>query len=232
LKLVARELTVRVPDWRICTETLIAYPLLPGEPGLTLDPASGAPIWHFDPTSPDYARSLGRLIAAMHRIDLERVRAAGVPVDSPEDVRAKQRANLATVAAEFSIADTLRTRWQSWLDDDSLWPAHTTFTHGELYPAHVLIDRDAQVQSVLDWTTARGGDPAIDFVFQHMMAGPSFAVTVEAYEAEGGRPEPRLAERCAAIALAGPLNYALFALASGQPEHRAAAVAQLNPAQP
>ena len=66
LQAVAPHLSAAVPDWRIHTDELIAYPLLPGKPGLTLDGA-GAPVWHFDVASLTYAESLGDLLAELHR---------------------------------------------------------------------------------------------------------------------------------------------------------------------
>ena len=36
-------LSVAVPEWRVRSSELIAYPRLPGAPGLTLDPATKAP---------------------------------------------------------------------------------------------------------------------------------------------------------------------------------------------
>ncbi|MGW7757415.1 phosphotransferase [Streptomyces violaceusniger] len=53
---------VAVPDWQVGFPELIAYPALPGAPGLTLTNA-GQPNWHMDPASPNYAGRLGRLLA-------------------------------------------------------------------------------------------------------------------------------------------------------------------------
>ena len=47
LSAIAPHLSVAVPDWQIHTAELIAYPLLPGDPGLTID-ERGGPRWHFD----------------------------------------------------------------------------------------------------------------------------------------------------------------------------------------
>ncbi|GAA1132716.1 hypothetical protein [Citricoccus alkalitolerans] len=49
LDLVGPRLSVAVPQWGVQATDLIAYPALPGEPGLTLDP-DGAPVWHLDIT--------------------------------------------------------------------------------------------------------------------------------------------------------------------------------------
>lgn len=229
LAFLRADFSVAVPHWRVHTETLIAYPRLPGSPGLTLDPATKAPIWHLDPQSPVYAIALGKLIAELHRIDAERARAAGVPAQSAAEVRDTWRDDIERVAKELPVAASSLAGWRAWLADDALWPTVVTFTHGELYPAHVLVDSDVNISGVLDWTTARVGDPAVDFTFQHMMAGPSFDLTVRAYEDAGGRVHPRLAERCAAIAAAGPVLYGIYALTTGDPAHREAAIAQLDP---
>lgn len=229
LEFVAPRLSVAVPRWQVCSERLVAYPRLPGEPGLTLD-ASGQPEWHFEPSSPEFAAALGRLIAELHGLDAEAAAAAGVPATSASGVRARWRADFETVRSEFPIAPALHARWSAWLDDDALWPDHVAFTHGELYAAHVLIDTPARILGVLDWTTAKVGDPAIDFTYQHMMGPAAFDTTVQAYRAAGGVAHPRLAERCAGLVAAAPLVYALFALNSREPQHRASAAAQLAPA--
>jgi aminoglycoside phosphotransferase (APT) family kinase protein len=120
-------------------------------------------------------------------------------------------------------------RWEAWLGNDALWPDATAFTHGELYAAHVLIEPPARIVGVLDWTTAKVGDPAIDFTYQHMMGPAAFDATVAAYLEAGGREHPHLAARCAELAAAAPLAYGVFALRSGDPQHRTSAAAQLCP---
>ena len=64
LKRVAPHLDVAVPDWRIQSADLIAYPLLPGEPGLTIAD-DGTPTWHFNEESPTFANSLGEFLARL-----------------------------------------------------------------------------------------------------------------------------------------------------------------------
>ncbi|MBE0008934.1 MULTISPECIES: macrolide 2'-phosphotransferase [unclassified Arthrobacter] len=220
-------LDVAVPDWRIKAADLIAYPLLPGTPGLTLDDA-GQPVWHFDTSSEHYATSLGQLIAALHSVDVGDAAAAGVNVRTSAGVRDKWRADIALAKEHFTVADSLLTRWSRWIDDDSLWPDRTVLTHGELYPAHLLLGPDDGILSVLDWTTAAVGDPALDFMFQQVSAPPeAFTRTVDAYRDITGWDEPRLADRCAALMAAAPVGYATFALETGDPGHLAAASALL-----
>lgn len=227
LEAVKGALPVAVPDWRIVSPQLVAYPLLPGRPGLTLDPRTLAPVWHIDPSSPRYAVAFGRLLARLHALD---ARPEGMVVESPEQVRARWREDIATVCARFEVAASLQRQWAGWLSDDDAWPPFSVFTHGELYPAHVLVDDDDDITAVIDWTTARVSDPGRDFVFQHAMASPeSFARTVEAYVDGGGRVWPGLATHCAGLWSAAPVQYALFALLTDDEAHRAAVQAQLNP---
>ncbi|WP_313815913.1 macrolide 2'-phosphotransferase [Citricoccus sp.] len=228
LDLVGPQLSVAVPQWRVQATDLIAYPALPGEPGLTLD-HDGAPLWHLDVTSERYARSLGAFLAELHAIDPADAAAAGVEVLPPDEVRTRWAQDMAQVAAEFQVSPALQDRWSAWLAEDSFWPAFSVVTHGEVYPAHTLVV-DEEITAVLDWTTASVGDPARDFAIHHAVAPPEvFAATLEEYVRRGGRIWPRLGEHGAEIMAAGPVAYGLFALQSGVAEHRQAAQAQLNP---
>ncbi|HRE89410.1 MAG TPA: macrolide 2'-phosphotransferase, partial [Myxococcota bacterium] len=228
LDFVGGRLSVAVPRWQIVQPALIAYRRLPGSPGLTLD-ADKQPIWHFDPTSPEFASALGRLIAELHALDPQEAAQAGVPHATMDDVRASWRAELRAVQAEFAIAADLLEGWRTWLDDDSLWVGSTVMTHGELYAAHVLVETPGRIVGVLDWTTAKVGDPALDFTYQSMMGPETLDLTVRAYREAGGAEHPNLARRCAGILAAMPITYGLFALRSGDPEHRATAAAMLDP---
>lgn len=226
LALASRYLDVAVPDWRVAAPDLIAYPLLPGRPGLMID--GDDVTWYLDPGSLRYAAELGRVIAALHAASRAEAEELGIEVRSADEVRERWAEDIATVSAEFDVHPELSERLAAWLEDDGLWPEETVFTHGELYPAHVLIAEDHAVTGVLDWTTARVDDPARDFMYQHAFAPPeAFETTVQAYTEAGGVPWPRLAERCAALMAAGPVGYGLYALATGREEHRKAAQAQL-----
>lgn len=226
LDFVRPRLDVAVPDWRIQEPDLVAYPLLPGRPGLTVGEGN-QPVWHFDPSSGGYQRSLAELIASLHSMDPAVAAAAGIPAESPEEVRAYWANGLENALAEFRVDPGLLAGWRRWLDDDGLWPERTVLTHGELYPAHLLLDEGDRIVSVLDWTTAKVSDPALEFMYVQLISPDSFDAVVGRYQDATGFAEPRLAERCSALIAAGPLNYAAYALTTGQPEHREAAQAQL-----
>lgn len=220
---------VAVPDWRIRTPALVAYPALPGAPGLTITDA-GEPEWHMDPASPDYAARLGRLLAALHAVTPEQAAAAGVEVRTPGQARQAWRDDIDKVRAEFTVAPAFAEAWERWLADDTCWPDRTVMTHGEIYPAHVLQAEDGTVTGVLDWTTARVDDPARDLSAQFGAAGADMLhVTLEAYAAAGGHVHPGLAAQAENLWNAFPIGYALFALTTGADTDRAAAAALLDP---
>ena len=228
LDLVRERISPAVPQWRVHTEELIAYPLLPGHPGLTID--DGEVTWHVDLASQQFAQAYGQLVGQLHQVPHEEVAASGLPTPTIAEVRAARADELARVSAEFRIAPALRERWQNWLAVDTGWPERTVFTHGELYHAHLLVSDEETITGVLDWTTAGIGDPAKDLMFQAGYAPPEAFVTfLEAYAEAGGRVWPGLAEHCAELLAFGPVDYGLFALQTGEEEHRAAAQAQLDP---
>lgn len=228
LRDVAPHLSVAVPDWQIHTADLIAYPLLPGTPGLTID-EQGQPHWHFDVESADCAQSLADFLAELHSIDPALVRSSGIDEFSPAEVRQRKRDDIARVVAEFEVAPSLRERWAAWLDDDAYWPDFTTVTHGEVYPAHQLMDGPRNL-SILDWTTAAIGDPARDFMFHHAsVSAGSFDATLKRYVDKGGRVWPKFAEHCGELFSTSPVELGLYALQTGDSDHMEAARAQLNP---
>ncbi|SMY12910.1 macrolide 2'-phosphotransferase [Brevibacterium jeotgali] len=228
LRRVAPHLSVSVPDWRIHSPDLIAYPLLPGEPGLTLT-EQGEPRWHTDVSSDAYSETLGDFLSELHGIDPAEVTGTGIEVRTPAQEREKWREDIDRVAAEFEVAEHLTRRWDAWLQEDSYWPQWSVLTHGEIYPAHTLVVDDA-ITAVLDWTTAAVGDPARDFVFHRVSASPNaFAQTVTRYGAAGGRVWPRFADHCTEMFSANAVGYGLYAVETGDPAHREAAAAQLNP---
>ena len=228
LQAIAPHLSVAVPDWRIHTKDLIAYPLLPGDPGLTID-GQGQPQWHFDVEAKEYVYSLGDFLAELHLVDPSIVRTSGIEERSPAEVRQRKRDDIARVVAEFDVAPSLQDRWGAWLDDDSFWPTFTVVTHGEVYPAHQLMD-GARNLSILDWTTATIGDPARDFMFHHAsVSAEAFDATVKRYVEKGGRVWPRLAEHCGELFSTSPVELGLYALETADADHMDAAQAQLNP---
>ena len=157
------------------------------------------------------------------------VRDSGIPELSPAEVRQHKREDIDRVVCEFEVAPELSRRWNQWLDDDSYWPTFTTVTHGDVYPAHQLMDGPTNL-SILDWTTAAISDPARDFMFHRAsVSAAAFEATIARYVQAGGRVWPRFADHCAELYSTSPVELGLFALQTGDPELLSAARAQLNP---
>jgi aminoglycoside phosphotransferase (APT) family kinase protein len=231
LAFVAPRLSMAVPRWEVCSEELIAYRRLPGEPGLTLD-GSGQPVWHVEPSSPAFAAALGRLIAELQALDLEAARTAGIPASSMSEIRTRWRADVERVGAAFEIAPHApRIGGRPGSTTTRCGPSPPRSPTASSTPPTCSSTIPSRIVGVLDWTTAKVGDPAADFTYQHMMGPAAFDATVAAYLDAGGVPLPHLAERCAALAAAAPLVYGLFALQTRDPQHRAAAAALLLPAE-
>ena len=146
-----------------------------------------------------------------------------------QSVRTKpQPAQIAAVAAEFEVSQELLDRWRAWLADDRYWPTWTTVTHGEIYPAHQVMEGPT-ILGLLDWTTAAVGDPARDFAFHQASVSPeAFDLTVDRYVENGGKVWPKLAEHCAHLFSTAAVDLGLFALETGEEEHLAAAREQLG----
>jgi aminoglycoside phosphotransferase (APT) family kinase protein len=106
--------------------------------------------------------SVGQAIAAIHSLDPEMVRSAGLPEFSASD-QAKRRLNeLDGVAMTGLIPKALLERWQNALEDISLFQFTPTVVHGEMIEANVL-EQDQGVSAVLNWGALHIGDPAEDF---------------------------------------------------------------------
>lgn len=228
LKRVAPYLGVAVPDWRIQSADLIAYPLLPGEPGLTIS-NDGTPTWHFNEESPTFANSLGEFLAQLHAISPDEVSGTGIDQLTPGEFRESIRNDITRVKSAFEVSSDLLDRWTSWLADDRYWPEWSTLTHGEIYPAHLLLTGE-KIVGVLDWTTAAVSNPAKDFVFHRAsVSRQAFDATVKRYVEHGGRVWPKFADQCTELFSIAPVTYGIYALTTGDPTHVKAAAAQLNP---
>jgi macrolide phosphotransferase len=184
LGLLKGRLPVEVPDWRVATPELIAYPRLPGTPAVTIDPATMAPTWHIDRGSSAFVASLARTLAALHGIDPAEAAAAGLKVSSPAEARRALAADLDRVKREVGVGESLWRRLQTWLEDDTSWPPFTALVHGDLHVGHVLVNEASWATGVLDWTEAEVSDPAIDF------SALSEAATISAlFDGKGGQEQ-------------------------------------------
>lgn len=226
LKLIQKRLPVTVPDWRIFTPELIAYPRLPGTPAATINSEANNYDWVIDPHSPPEAfiETLAEAMAALHGIDHETASEAGLRVKQPREVRRALADRMDEIKRIFGVSEVLWDRWQAWLADDGYWPTHSSLIHGDLHPGHIVIDSDGRVTGLLDWTEAEVADPASDFTIYYAAFGePGLEKLLEHYEKAGGRVWPRIREHIAELLAAYPVLIATFAMKSGLEEYLAMA---------
>jgi aminoglycoside phosphotransferase (APT) family kinase protein len=195
LTLVGPRLPVSVPDWRLFSDELIAYPRLPGTPALSFDRVQGVRWNIIDPKNPPttFLESLARALAALHATPLEDVRAAGLAVTSAEQERQSLAEMMAATRNMLAPADATWRRWNDWLEQHATWPDHRVLVHGDLHPGHWLLDDTGQLTGLLDWTAAQVGDPGSDFGLLHGSFGASvLRDLVDGYARAGGKTWPHL----------------------------------------
>jgi len=218
LRLVApRLLPVLVPDWRIHDREIIAYPRLEGTPAVTLE--TGEPTWNIvDPANPQdsFVESFADMLARMQTVSLEEATRAGVPVKPIDETREHLASAMQATREALSPSDALWARWQRWLENDALWPEHLAMTHGDLHPGHMLVDADARLVGVLDWTEAKFTDPSMDFaMFFGCFGKAALEKLIARFEASGGKTWPALAEHAEERWVASPALGAEWALRTG-----------------
>jgi macrolide phosphotransferase len=223
LALVRPRLPVAVPDWRLYSPEVIAYPRLGGEPAAGVDLAAGGYVWRFDERAPPavFLESFATALAALHGILPEEAGSAGLPVRSPAEVREEFARKVARAREVLDLPDTVGDRWQRWLADDTYWPGGCVPVHGDLHPGHILVDGDHAVVGLLDWTEAHVGDPATDFALLYATLGRETLTRVlRRYAAAGGRAGPRMEEHVVETWSAYPVVLADFALLTGEDQPR------------
>ena len=188
------------------------YPYLPGH---NLDFAELPP-------GPGIAAELGRAIAALHNTDPAVYEEAGLPSYDADAYRSRRLADLDRAAETGRVPTTLLTRWETALEDVTLWRFAPTATHGDLTGDQVLAvftdDADAatgKIRAVTGWEDAKVADPADDFAALVADAPPEAVETVlEAYShTRVERPDPNLLVRARLVAELGLLSTMMVALA-------------------
>ena len=232
LAMLRRHLPFAVPDWRIATPELVAYPLLEDSTAILVEPGAATPTWVIAEDSEAFAESFAAALAGLHAVPVAEAEAAGMLVRTPAQAREKVAADIDRVRRELGVHERRLTRWKSWLDDDTSWPDFSAVVHGDLYVGHVLVDRAERVTGMIDWSEARVDDPSIDMTSHLMVFGEAgLARLLRSYAEAGGRTWPRMEHHVAERLAVAPVTYALFGLDSGDEQHLAAAREQLAAAE-
>src|SRR5690606_11148863 len=83
---------------------------------------------------PGLAADLGRVIAAVHELPRTIVDDAGLPGYEVEEYRSRRMAELDEAAATGQVPPNLLRRWETALEDVSLWRFQPVVVHGDLGP--------------------------------------------------------------------------------------------------
>lgn len=229
LDLAKRNLSIDVPDWKIVSERLIAYPLLKDTPALTFDAITHEVSWNMDRNSVAYVPSLAKSLTELHGVATDDVRKSNLKIMTPGELRTEIADRIQLVKSEIGISEVLESRYLRWLDNDLLWPEFTCFIHADLYAGHILTSKDGKVSGIIDWSTAHVGDPALDFSGHVSIFGEdSLKLLITEYAKQGGRIWDKLYEQSIERAAAAPLAYGAFALECNEDSHINAAKTALG----
>src|SRR5690625_146302 len=222
LDLINQYADFEAPDWEIYTEELIAYKKLRGITAGTIDPEAQAYVFEIDENNipEEFYRTLGKTLAMLHRIPQKQAEEVGIVVQTPEEVKQIMQDRMDAVKEKFWVGEVLWNRWQSWLNDEEMWPKETGMIHGDLHPGHILIEKSGSVTGLIDWTEAKIADISTDFVGHYRVFGEEgLDALIEAYKEAGGYHWHEMKEHIIELNAASPVEIAEFALISGMDEY-------------
>lgn len=212
----------QVPNWIIYTDELIAYKKLDGIPAGTIDHNIRNYIWEIDINNipESFHKSLGKVLAELHSIPSDKAAELGLVVQTPEEARMSMKQRMDDVKVKIGVGENLWNRWQAWINDDEMWPKKTGLIHGDIHAGHTMIDKDANVIGLIDWTEAKVTDISNDFVFNYKAFGEEgLEALILAYKESGGYHWPKMKEHIIELVAAYPVSIAEFAIVSGIEEY-------------
>lgn len=229
LDFLKRRVSFDIPDWKVISNELVAYPLLAGKPAFEMDPASGDQLWNVNLSSKSYGKNLAKIISELHQLSISEAKQSGLKFNDHINVRKILKDQIYLVKKELGLKPELENRWITWIDDDSYWPTFSSVTHGDLYVGHTLVDEHQSITGIIDWTEAEVSDPSVDFVGYAMVFGINFLdeLLVD-YTNHGGRVWPRMSAHIQERMSAVPLKFAIFALETANDQMIVEAKKQLN----
>lgn len=231
LEIVRKYAGFEVPHWSYFSKDFIAYKQLRGKPAAVIDIELQDYVWELDNKNvPDeFHISLGKVMAELHSLPREECRDIGVEFSDRDELRSAMKQRMDSVKEHYNINQKLWNRWQTWLGNDPLWPAHTGVTHGDLHPGHILINDKSQVTGLIDWTEAGVGDVSVDFLSHHLIFGEEgLSKLIEAYERAGGKTWEGMTEHIVELQTTSGITVAEYAEVSGLSGMKEAAVKMLS----
>jgi aminoglycoside phosphotransferase (APT) family kinase protein len=135
----------------------------------------------------DLTLSIATAIATIHKLPAELVQNAGFPELDPAANLKYRVSELDRAAQTGKVPPVLLQRWESALEDVSLFRYQPTVIHGSLN-GHSMLELDGKVSGVLHWSGLRIADPAEDLSWILGGAAPELSRNLMAryYEARPG----------------------------------------------
>lgn len=222
LDYVRGKLPVVVPDWQVHSDKLVAYRVLPGVPAAEVDPLMGELVWRLPQARVPQAfpESLAETMAKLHALDVSAAGAAGVPVLTPDQVRARVQQRMEDCNALATVPEKLWDLWRKWIEGDAFWPDFVTPINGDIYHPRLFVNADYRLVAIENWADAEIGDPASDFTLYFAAAGrEAMEELVARYERAGGQTWGRMADQAEMYYWASPIKFAAYAMRTGDLSH-------------
>ncbi|MFS0560740.1 macrolide 2'-phosphotransferase [Terribacillus sp. 179-K 1B1 HS] len=222
LDIINKYVDFQFPFWSVYEDDLIAYRKLTGVPAGTIDPEIQNYVWEMNHENvpEQFHQTLAKTLASLHTIPIEEASKAGLIVHTADEARESMMDRMGKVKERFGVGESLWRRWQNWVNNKDLWPERTGLIHGDLHAGHTMIDKDANVTGLIDWTEAKVTDVANDFVFQYRIFGkPELEKLIAYYKQAGGIYWPNMKEHIIELNAAYPVAIAEFAIISGLEEY-------------
>ncbi|SDC82063.1 macrolide phosphotransferase [Terribacillus halophilus] len=222
LDIINKYVDFQFPFWSVYEDDLIAYRKLAGVPAGTIDPEIQNYVWEMNHENvpEQFHQTLAKTLASLHTIPIEEASKAGLIVHTADEARESMMDRMKKVKERFGVGESLWKRWQYWVNNKDLWPERTGLIHGDLHAGHTMIDKDANVTGLIDWTEAKVTDVANDFVFQYRIFGePQLEKLIAYYKQAGGIYWPNMKEHIIELNAAYPVAVAEFTIISGLEEY-------------
>ncbi len=182
---------------------------------------------HLRSTDPTL-RQVGLAIAAIHSLNKDKIRQAGLPEFSTQETRESRIADLDRAAATGKIPASLLQRWETALEDLDLFRFQPTVVHGNLNTGEVL-ELDGEVSGISGWSELHIGDPAEDFgVFAANIDSEVMDAVKFAYFERRDEADANLAQRATLYGELAIATYLVTSLAAGRTEDADWALTELE----
>jgi len=122
-----------------------------------------------------FSQSMGEALAAVHQIDPDLIRDAGLPEFDAQSILHRKVAEVDRVAATGKVPAGLLNRWEEALEDVGLFRFHPTVTHMQINQDSLLV-AGGKLVGVTNWSQLSINDPAEDLKY---LAGGALGSTFE-----------------------------------------------------